>query len=99
MWTSSMWVSHPGATQQPPVRHFNLSRGGRVITATGIITGVVAALVWGTGRGGRPGAGLVSFPGHQRCELRLEDAQQHRTRLSLREDIHQFTRPSGVVKC
>ncbi|KAH7246491.1 hypothetical protein BKA59DRAFT_545571 [Fusarium tricinctum] len=93
----SMRGSHTGGHQQPPVRRINLTRGGRVSLATGVITGVVAALISGTGRGSRPGAGLVSFAGHQKGELRLQDAHQYRSRNSLREDLRRVSRDTEAA--
>ncbi|KAH6949339.1 hypothetical protein DER45DRAFT_620458 [Fusarium avenaceum] len=84
--------SHTGGHQQPPVRRINLTRSGKVSLVTGVMTGVVAALISGSGRGGRPGAGLVTFTGHQISELRLQDAHQYRSRNSLREDLRRVSR-------
>ncbi|KAI6762650.1 hypothetical protein HG530_008630 [Fusarium avenaceum] len=82
-----MRASHTGGHQQPPVSRINLTRSGRFSLITGVVTGVVAALVSGTGRGSRPGAGLVTFTGHQRSERRLQDAHQYRSRNPLRGDL------------
>jgi hypothetical protein len=92
-----MRASLPVGCQQPPVRRFNLTRGGRVSLVTGVITGVVAAFISGTGRGGRPGAGLVSFTGYQRGEILHKDTHQYRNRYSLREDLRRDTRVCNLA--
>lgn len=89
--------SYTGGPQQPPVRRFNLTRGGRVSIVTGVISGVVAALISGTGRGSRPGAGLVSFTSYPRGELRLQDAHQYRNRYSLRDDVRRVSRDTEAA--